>query len=113
MANQVSSRNAPASPEGPASAAATTSTAVTTYGTDADADVSAEPVDTGVTTGSLARMLGVSPTTLRSWDRRYGLGPAVRAQGRQRRWSTRDVAMVKAMCQLTATGVPPAEAARA
>lgn len=26
--------------------------------------------DTGLTTGSLARRLGVAPTTLRSWDRR-------------------------------------------
>ncbi|KQX73151.1 MerR family transcriptional regulator [Streptomyces sp. Root1310] len=72
----------------------------------------AKPAGTGVTTGSLARILGVSPTTLRSWDRRYGLGPAVRADGRQRRWSPQDVAMVKEMCRLTATGVPPAEAAR-
>ncbi|WP_307533527.1 MerR family transcriptional regulator [Streptomyces sp. V3I8] len=67
----------------------------------------------GVTTGFLARTLGVSPTTLRSWDRRYGLGPAVRADGRQRRWSPQDVAMLREMCRLTATGVPPAEAARA
>ncbi|MCC9711300.1 MerR family transcriptional regulator [Streptomyces sp. MNU76] len=66
-----------------------------------------------VTTGFLARRLGVSPTTLRSWDRRYGLGPAVRAEGRQRRWSPEDVAMLQEMCRLTATGVPPAEAARA
>ncbi|MCI3935479.1 MerR family transcriptional regulator [Streptomyces sp. AN091965] len=65
-----------------------------------------------VTTGALARRLGVSPTTLRSWDRRYGLGPAVRADGRHRRWSRQDVAMVEEMCRLTATGVPPAEAAR-
>ncbi|GGV31252.1 MerR family transcriptional regulator [Streptomyces spectabilis] len=65
-----------------------------------------------VTTGALARRLGVSPTTLRSWDRRYGLGPAVRADGRHRRWSRHDVAMVEDMCRLTATGVPPAEAAR-
>ncbi|OQR65303.1 transcriptional regulator [Streptomyces maremycinicus] len=72
----------------------------------------AKSAGTGVTTGSLARVLGVSPTTLRSWDRRYGLGPAVRADGRQRRWSPQDVAMVKEMCRLTATGVPPAEAAR-
>ncbi|WP_399078355.1 MerR family transcriptional regulator [Streptomyces zaehneri] len=72
----------------------------------------AKPAGTGVTTGALARVLGVSPTTLRSWDRRYGLGPAVRADGRQRRWSPQDVAMVKEMCRLTATGVPPAEAAR-
>ncbi|WP_179202791.1 MerR family transcriptional regulator, partial [Streptomyces caniscabiei] len=60
-----------------------------------------------------ARRLGVSPTTLRSWDRRYGLGPAVRAEGRQRRWSPDDVAMLQEMCRLTAAGVPPAEAARA
>jgi DNA-binding transcriptional MerR regulator len=66
-----------------------------------------------VTTGFLARQLGVSPTTLRSWDRRYGLGPAVRAEGRQRRWSPEDVAMLQEMCRLTATGIPPAEAARA
>ncbi|MFG2307270.1 MerR family transcriptional regulator [Streptomyces sp. NPDC048566] len=69
--------------------------------------------DAGVTTGSLARKLGVSPTTLRSWDRRYGLGPAVRPDGRHRRWSPGDVAMVQEMCRLTAVGMPPAEAARA
>ncbi|MDX3280330.1 MerR family transcriptional regulator [Streptomyces scabiei] len=72
-----------------------------------------EPLPHGVTTGFLARQLGVSPTTLRSWDRRYGLGPAVRAEGRQRRWSPEDVAMLQEMCRLTATGIPPAEAARA
>jgi DNA-binding transcriptional MerR regulator len=75
----------------------------------------AEAVATGVgvTTGFLARKLGVSPTTLRSWDRRYGLGPAVREDGHHRRWSPDDVAMVQDMCRLTATGLPPAEAARA
>ncbi|WP_326762010.1 MerR family transcriptional regulator [Streptomyces phaeochromogenes] len=72
-----------------------------------------EAADTGLTTGAVARRLGVSPTTLRSWDRRYGLGPAVRADGRHRRWTTRDVAMLEAMCRLTSAGVPPAEAARA
>ncbi|MFD6555042.1 MerR family transcriptional regulator [Streptomyces sp. NPDC058398] len=72
-----------------------------------------ETTGAGVTTGFLARRLGVSPTTLRSWDRRYGLGPAVRADGRHRRWSPDDVAMVQEMCRLTAAGLPPAEAARA
>ncbi|MFD5520952.1 MerR family transcriptional regulator [Streptomyces sp. NPDC127066] len=72
-----------------------------------------ETTGVGVTTGFLARRLGVSPTTLRSWDRRYGLGPAVRADGRHRRWSPDDVAMVQEMCRLTAVGLPPAEAARA
>ncbi|MEU7059566.1 MerR family transcriptional regulator [Streptomyces sp. NPDC046197] len=71
------------------------------------------PAGTGLTTGTLARRLGVSPTTLRSWDRRYGLGPAVRGDGRHRRWSPRDVAMLETMCRLTSAGVPPAEAARA
>ncbi|MFF0015441.1 MerR family transcriptional regulator [Streptomyces sp. NPDC005374] len=66
-----------------------------------------------LTTGSLARRLGVSPTTLRSWDRRYGIGPAVRADGRHRRWTPRDVAVLETMCRLTSAGVPPAEAARA
>lgn len=69
--------------------------------------------DTGLTTGALARRLGVSPTTLRTWDRRYGLGPARRADGRHRRWTVRDVAMLETMCRLTSAGVPPAEAARA
>ncbi|MHC3469947.1 MerR family transcriptional regulator [Streptomyces sp. 7R007] len=72
-----------------------------------------EPAGTALTTGALARRLGVSPTTLRSWDRRYGIGPAVRADGRHRRWSPEDVAVLEAMCRLTSSGVPPAEAARA
>ncbi|WP_078074517.1 MerR family transcriptional regulator [Streptomyces niveus] len=71
------------------------------------------PDDVGVSTGAVARRLGVSPTTLRSWDRRYGLGPAARQDGRHRRWTPGDVAMLEEMCRLTAAGVPPAEAARA
>ncbi|WP_309029749.1 MerR family transcriptional regulator [Streptomyces alfalfae] len=71
------------------------------------------PEDAGVSTGALARRLGVSPTTLRTWDRRYGLGPARREPGHHRRWSERDVAMVEEMGRLTAAGVPPAEAAHA
>lgn len=66
----------------------------------------------GLTTGAVARRLGVSPATLRSWDRRYGLGPALRSEGRHRRWGPRDVALVEEMCRLAAAGVPPAEAAR-
>ncbi|MBB4986443.1 MULTISPECIES: MerR family transcriptional regulator [Streptomyces] len=67
----------------------------------------------GITTGAVARRLGVSPTTVRSWDQRYGIGPAARVDGRHRRWSPADVAMLEEMCRLTASGVPPAEAARA
>ncbi|MET8689254.1 MerR family transcriptional regulator, partial [Streptomyces sp. NPDC004732] len=74
-----------------------------------------EPPETpgaAMTSGAVARRLGVSPTTLRSWDRRYGLGPAVRPQGRHRRWAPQDIAMLEHMCRLTASGIPPAEAAR-
>ncbi|MFD4245725.1 MerR family transcriptional regulator [Streptomyces sp. NPDC058525] len=67
----------------------------------------------GVSTGAVARRLGVSPTTVRSWEQRYGIGPAVREGGRHRRWMPGDVAMLEEMCRLTSSGIPPAEAARA
>ncbi|WP_327282137.1 MULTISPECIES: MerR family transcriptional regulator [unclassified Streptomyces] len=65
-----------------------------------------------LSTGAVARRLGVSPTTLRSWERRYAIGPAHREAGRHRRWTPRDIARLELMCRLTADGVPPAEAAR-
>ncbi|MFJ2022276.1 MerR family transcriptional regulator [Streptomyces sp. NPDC087897] len=71
------------------------------------------PPEGGLTTGAVARLLGVAPTTLRSWDRRYGLGPAAREDGRHRRWTAADIAALRAMCRLTSAGLPPAEAARA
>ncbi|MBW8795586.1 MAG: cobalamin B12-binding domain-containing protein [Streptomyces sp.] len=73
----------------------------------------AVPGGAGLTTGVLARRLGVSPMTLRSWDRRYGIGPTARTEGGHRRWTAADVATIEEMCRLTATGVPPADAARA
>ncbi|MBQ0946721.1 MerR family transcriptional regulator [Streptomyces sp. ME03-5684b] len=77
-----------------------------------------EPVDDagprrgGLTTGEVARRLGVAPTTVRTWDRRYGLGPDAHVDGRHRRWTAADLARLERMCALTATGLPPAEAAR-
>ncbi|MFD0275280.1 MerR family transcriptional regulator [Kitasatospora sp. NPDC127111] len=70
------------------------------------------PEGAGMPTGAVARHLGVSPTTVRSWERRYGIGPADRRRGHHRRWSPSDIAALEAMCRLTARGVPPAEAAR-
>ncbi|MFI5804718.1 MerR family transcriptional regulator [Streptomyces sp. NPDC051561] len=70
------------------------------------------PTPVGLSTGAVARRLGVAPTTLRSWDRRYGIGPAVRGDGRHRRWTAADVDLLERMCALTARGIPPAEAAR-
>ncbi|MFE7901425.1 MerR family transcriptional regulator [Streptomyces sp. NPDC057424] len=70
------------------------------------------PLGGGLTTGEVARRLGVAPTTVRTWDRRYGLGPDAHTGGRHRRWTPVDVARLERMCALTATGIPPAEAAR-
>lgn len=66
----------------------------------------------GLTTGEVARRLGVAPTTVRSWDRRYRLGPAAHTGGKHRRWTAEDVARLERMCALTASGLAPAEAAR-
>ncbi|MFY1679409.1 MerR family transcriptional regulator [Streptomyces sp. WMMC905] len=66
----------------------------------------------GLTTGEVARRLGVAPTTIRSWHHRYGLGPDTHAGGRHRRWTEVDVARLERMCVLTGRGVPAAEAAR-
>ncbi|WP_121005240.1 MerR family transcriptional regulator [Saccharothrix australiensis] len=63
--------------------------------------------------GAVARMLGVSPVTLRTWDRRYGLGPSSREEGRHRRYSEADVARLRRMLELTGQGVTPASAAAA
>ncbi|QEU89767.1 MerR family transcriptional regulator [Streptomyces kanamyceticus] len=75
-------------------------------------DGAPSPAMASVTTGALARHLGVSPTTLRSWDQRYGVGPATRSDGAHRRWTPKDIAVLEEMCRLTASGVAPAEAAR-
>jgi transposase-like protein len=67
----------------------------------------------GLTVAAVARRLGVAPATLRTWDRRYGLGPSARSAGSHRRYSTLDVARLDLMRRLVNVGAPPAEAARA
>ncbi|MEV7843403.1 MerR family transcriptional regulator [Streptomyces cyaneofuscatus] len=80
---------------------------------DAVSTLTRDPAVGGLTTGAVARLLGVAPTTLRSWDRRYGIGPASREGGRHRRWTAADIRLLECMCGLTNAGMPPAEAARA
>ncbi|OKJ21618.1 transcriptional regulator [Streptomyces sp. CB00316] len=80
---------------------------------DAVSTLTRAPAVGGLTTGAVARLLGVAPTTLRSWDRRYGIGPASREGGRHRRWTAADIRLLERMCGLTNAGIPPAEAARA
>ena len=66
-----------------------------------------------LTVASVARRLGVAPATLRTWDRRYGLGPTHRQPGEHRRYSAGDVAKLSLMRRLIITGVTPAAAAKA
>ena len=60
---------------------------------------------------AVARRLGVAPATLRTWDRRYGLGPSGHAAGAHRRYSGTDLARLIVMRRLTIDGVAPVEAA--
>jgi DNA-binding transcriptional MerR regulator len=70
------------------------------------------PIDPGLSAGQAARRLGVAVTTIRTWDRRYGLGPERREQGRHRRYSRRDMQRLELMSRLVTDGVAAAEAAR-
>jgi|GEM_PF-54421 DNA-binding transcriptional MerR regulator len=61
---------------------------------------------------AVAGRLGVSPTTLRTWDRRHNLGPSHHEPGRHRRYSAEDVARLELMRRLAMDGVGASEAAR-
>ncbi|MFC0430777.1 MerR family transcriptional regulator [Kutzneria buriramensis] len=62
--------------------------------------------------GAVARHLQIAESTLRSWHRRYGVEPHG-APGRYRRYTRGDVARLRRMRDLIATGMLPSEAARA
>lgn len=62
---------------------------------------------------AVAHRLGIAPGTLRTWDRRYGLGPTGHAAGAHRRYGKEDLARLDTMRRLVQDGVPAAEAARA
>ena len=65
----------------------------------------------GITVSEVAHRLGVAPATLRTWDRRYGLGPSSHEAGEHRRYSDEDLARLAVMRRLVISGVPPAHAA--
>lgn len=64
-----------------------------------------------LTVAAVARRLGVAPATLRTWDRRYGLGPTDHQEGHHRRYRPQDVARLMVMRRLIASGVSPSDAA--
>ncbi len=65
-----------------------------------------------LTVAAVAQRLGVAPATLRTWDRRYDLGPSEHVAGSHRRYSATDVARLETMQRLLQRGAGPAEAAR-
>ncbi|MFJ8959796.1 MerR family transcriptional regulator [Lentzea sp. NPDC102401] len=60
---------------------------------------------------AVAAMLGIAPSTLRTWDHRYGLGPSLRSDGGHRRYRDADVQVLLRMVALTGQGISPAAAA--
>ena len=60
---------------------------------------------------AVARKLGIAPATLRTWDRRYGIGPADHAPGRHRRYTADDLARLELMRYALLHGATPAAAA--
>ncbi len=64
-----------------------------------------------LTVSAVARRLGVAPGTLRTWDRRYGLGPSGHCLGAHRKYSAADFARLRYMHKLVISGVTPVEAA--
>jgi hypothetical protein len=65
-----------------------------------------------LTVAAAARRLGVAPATLRTWDRRYGIGPSEHAPGSHRRYSPADLARLELMRHALVRGASAAEAAR-
>ena len=60
---------------------------------------------------AVARRLGVAPATLRTWARRYGIGPSEHEAGSHRKYCPADLAKLTVMRRLISAGVSPADAA--
>lgn len=67
--------------------------------------------ETLVRIGELARRAGIPAGTLRAWERRYGIVVPRRTEGGYRLYSEEDERRLRAMVELIATGVAPAQAA--
>ena len=94
-----------------------------TSGTDRNPDAAVRPVsepipdtassaDVDWSVGRVADRLGIPTATLRTWDRRYGVGPSQRTAGGHRRYSEEDIRRVRVMSRFIDKGVPAQSAAR-
>ncbi|GAA4659752.1 MULTISPECIES: MerR family transcriptional regulator [Amycolatopsis] len=64
------------------------------------------------TAGQVARHLRIAESTLRTWHRRYGVGPHNPQPGRYRRYSAEDVNRLRRMRDLITAGMLPSDAAK-
>lgn len=70
-----------------------------------------QPAEPTLPVAAVARQLGIAPATLRTWDRRYGIGPSGHTTGRHRRYAPADIARLELMQRALLRGATPAEAA--
>lgn len=75
-------------------------------------DDSTRSPDLDWSVGRVAARLDIPPATLRTWDRRYGIGPSHRTSGGHRRYSEDDIRRVSVMSRFIDRGVPAQSAAR-
>src|SRR5690606_41536870 len=71
------------------------------------------PDPAGYTVRAVADRLGIPTATLRSWNRRYSIGPTQHRPGRHRLYSAADIAVLEQMLTLIRAGSSPAGAAAA
>ncbi|WP_141808031.1 MerR family transcriptional regulator [Nocardia bhagyanarayanae] len=71
------------------------------------------PDAAGYTVRAVAERLGIPTATLRSWNRRYEIGPAQDRPGRHRLYTESDIALLERMLELIRGGASPAGAAAA
>ena len=71
-----------------------------------------KPMEELLSVAAVARRIGVAPSTLRTWARRYGLGPTSHEAGEHRLYGASDLARLTLMRRLIAAGVAPANAAQ-
>lgn len=62
--------------------------------------------------GAVAIRLEIATPTLRTWERRYGIGPSRRTDGGHRRYNEDDIGRVQLMKRLVGERVPAQSAAR-
>lgn len=67
----------------------------------------------GYTVRAVADRLGIPTATLRSWNRRYAIGPAQDRPGRHRLYTEADILLLERMVALIRDGASPAGAAAA